>query len=63
MVELWSGSTIHTVGIDGPPLTGPYVVHHEAEPWRLELLTLDRPKNTVVIPWPCPSALSPVAPS
>lgn len=56
LVELWSGSTIHTVGTDGAPLVGPYVIHHGVEAWRLELLTLDRPKHTVVIPWPCPSA-------
>lgn len=62
LVELWSGSTVHTVGLGDPPLTGPYVIHHDTDQG-LELLTLDRPRHTVVIPWPYPSAPSPDVPS
>lgn len=60
LVELWSGSTVHTVGPGPPPLVGPFVIHHGVG-LSLELLTLDRPRHTVVIPWPYPSVLSPGA--
>ncbi len=59
---LWSGATIHTAGPGPAPLTGPFVIHHDTDA-SLELLTLDRPRHTVVIPRPYPSASSPDAPS
>lgn len=62
--QLWPGATLYTVGTTPPTQAlGQWHIHRDVDPNRLDLHTLDRPRRTVVIPWPCPSASSPDAPS
>lgn len=67
IVGLWPNATLRTIGTTPPPVRGAHHLHLDAEPALIEQYTLERPRRTVVCPWPdvppSVSAQSPAAQS